>query len=254
MPSTKEVGGDEALTYADLEEAPPCLSDSTALYVSYVGGTNMQQPTAAETHPSARTASTAERDRLLKDAYDWLYFVAAEWSLDDAEDLVQEALVRALEAWPHINAWKEEQQRAWLKKVALRTLIDARRKGDTAERNSFKIAALQTPEPPPAPVDISDDRVARTNRVQLFSHLPTEDRIILNVWAEQNGRHITVQDAASMLKLTVDEYTAAKRRIGRALKRHADALHLVLSDLVAEPTPLQCGGMCANAGGSDSDE
>ncbi len=48
---------------------------------------------------SATAPPSAAQDHLVRDAYDSLYFAATHWSLPDAEDLVQDALLRALETW-----------------------------------------------------------------------------------------------------------------------------------------------------------
>ncbi|WP_123024993.1 RNA polymerase sigma factor [Mycolicibacterium stellerae] len=67
-----------------------------------------------------------------------------------AEDAVQEALVRAVESWPH---QRPDDPRGWLITTAWRRLIDLTR-SDTARRRR---ESLVSDEPPPGPAAAVDD-------------------------------------------------------------------------------------------------
>lgn len=175
------------------------------------------------------------RERLTRDGYDWLYFVATDWSFQDAEDVVQETLTRAMEAWSRIGRWTLDQQRAWLKKVALRSLIDVKRKEVTAERNLTHASEASRPDVPSQPHETIADLEARANSAKLFKKLSKQDRVLFRAWALQNCRQISCADAAKLVRMKPTEYRAAKRRLERTVRAAAQELHLGLADVIGDP-------------------
>jgi RNA polymerase sigma-70 factor (ECF subfamily) len=72
-----------------------------------------------------------------------LYAVTADLAL--AEDLVQEAFVRAASRWPQVGAYQAPE--AWVRKVALRLRLDALRRVRRQARALARLEARPRPEP-----------------------------------------------------------------------------------------------------------
>ncbi len=202
--------------------------------------------------PSAAAVSTAAQDQLVRDAYDWLYFAATQWSLPDAEDLVQDALLRALETWSTVADLTVEQKRAWLKRVALRSLLTRLRKVDTADRHRDRARDSTRNAPSLQPHELLAGEAARRARAALRNRLSTEERVLLAVWAEQNAGGMSVQRASTLLGMKPKAYLAARRRLGRTLLRQSAELNLSLGDLTGDDAPSACEG-CTGVGHDGGD-
>ncbi len=237
-----------AYAYEDIHTPLPLASDSATHCVSYAGGAMARSPTATAT-PSAA------QDHLVRDAYDWLYFAATHWSLPDAEDLVQDALLRALETWNTVADLTVEQQRAWLKRVALRSLLTRLRKLDTAERHRDRAQQSTCAAPANQPHEAVAGEAARHARARLRDRLSTQERVLLAVWAEQNAGGMSVNRAATLLGMKPKAYLAARRRLGRTLVRQSAELNLSIGDLTGDDVPLACDGCAAavHLGGDNHD-
>ena len=124
-----------------------------------------------------------------------------------AEDAVQEALIRALDAWPHDPP---RDPKAWLVAVAWRRFVDAAR--SAASRRDRELAVQV--EPPAGPAPATDDTLAL---YVLCAHpsLPRDAAVALTLRAV--GGLTTRQIAAAYL---VPEPTMAQR-ISRAKRRIA---------------------------------
>ena len=197
--------------------------------------------------PTATAETTAAQDHLVRDAYDWLYFAATHWSLPDAEDLVQDALLRAVETWDTVAHLTVEQQRAWLKRVALRSLLTRLRKVDTADRHRDRAQESTRAAAALQPHEAVAGEAARRARARLRDRLSTQERVLLAVWAEQNAGGMSVQRAAALLGMKPKAYLAARRRLGRTLLRQAAALQLSVGDLTGDDAPLTCEGCTGGA-------
>lgn len=193
----------------------------------------MAQPNTAQ---AAQPADA--RKKLMKDAYAWLRFAASDWNFADAEDIAQEALTRALEAWDTIGDWSIERQRAWLKQVALRTLIDEKRREGTAERNQARACEKSRSDATCQPYELLAGEEAEASRERLLGRLSDEERALFHVYAQQNAGELSCVDAAQLLNMTPAEYRAAKRRLERTVRRHARDLNLVLSDVTDDPATI----------------
>ncbi len=89
-----------------------------------------------------------------------------------------------------------EQQRAWLKRVALRSLLTRLRNLDTAERHRDRAQQSTCAAPASQPHEAVAGEAARHARARLRDRLSTQERVLLAVWAEQNAGGISVNRAA----------------------------------------------------------
>ena len=126
-----------------------------------------------------------------------------------AEDAVQEALIRALEAWPDDPP---RDPKAWLVAVAWRKFIDAARAETSRRGREFAVEA----EPPAGEVPATDDTL-RLYFLCAHPTLPESSAVALTLRAV--GGLTTRQIATAYL---IPEATMAQR-ISRAKRRIAGA-------------------------------
>src|SRR5215210_4652084 len=133
-----------------------------------------------------------------------------------AEDLCQEVFVRAWRRAP--RDVPDEVLRAWLHRTASNLAVDELRR-----RARRPVAASGPLEAHPAP-DGADDGAAREALAQLAPH----DRLVLLLRFEAG---LSLRELGELLAISEE---AARKRVGRARRRFADALHAVRR----EPGPL----------------
>ncbi|MGN6218296.1 MAG: RNA polymerase sigma factor [Microbacterium sp.] len=138
-----------------------------------------------------------------------------------AEDLAQEALVEALDAWPRTGI--PDNPGAWLMSVAKRRAIDGwRRRERMAQREPlFVTEALEAEASDPVPVEADPDRidddVLRLVFVACHPVLPAQARLALTL---RTIAGLTSEQIARVLLMTVP---TVQQRIVRAKKSLAAA-------------------------------
>lgn len=138
-----------------------------------------------------------------------------------AEDLAQEALVEALDAWPRTGI--PDNPGAWLMSVAKRRAIDGwRRRERMAQREPlFVTEALEAEASDPVPVEADPDRidddVLRLVFVACHPVLPAQARLALTL---RTVAGLTSEQIARVLLMTVP---TVQQRIVRAKKSLAAA-------------------------------
>jgi len=126
----------------------------------------------------------------------------ATGDLTRAEDVVQEAFVRA---WQHWSTMRDHDPRAWVEQVAWRLAIDGWRRTERFERILKRHAARPRPAEPASDVEHLDAVLA------LLRPLSTERRMLL-VLIYFDDR--SVEEAALTLGIPLG---TAKSRLARAL-------------------------------------
>ncbi len=167
--------------------------------------------------------STADFDRLYRALYPRLvrslYAVLGDASA--AEDCVQEAFVRAFQAWPRFRP--ERPVEAWLHQIALNVAISHRRKMRLREVGEL-IRRLGRPEPAPDPAE----RAAAREVVTALSSLPPRlaAAFVLRHYHGYSNREIAAATGVS------------ERTIGLRLAQAREALVRALGPARQEPAGL----------------
>jgi RNA polymerase sigma-70 factor (ECF subfamily) len=132
----------------------------------------------------------------------------------DGEDVVQEALAKAAEAFPEAGAI--ERPESWLFRIAHNAALDAlrRRKRQAAVRSEIDLADLADTGA------TADARVAATASLAAFLHLPAAQRSSV-VLIDVLGHSLT--ETAEILGFTLPAVKAALHRARAHLKELADA-------------------------------
>ena len=161
----------------------------------------------------------------LRDTFEYIYgrLVAQgrRWGLTfhDAEDLAQDALVRA---WARRHRYTPRPKKpllSWLLKVAHNLFLDRVRTRNVERRVLDKIEGVLGGD---CPTNTQHSNVADAEagkrRQELILELPDDLRTVFWVWVEQQQRRISREEAADQLGRSVDEFEAAKKRVRRAME------------------------------------
>lgn len=146
-------------------------------------------------------------------------------NLADAEDVAQDACLRAWEARARYFRHKDARVIGWLVKVAKRIVIDRSRRRQADLRRAEGALPLEEVRLsiPDGAAALTRARALRLSRT-IIDELDEVDRAFLGVWAEQRKRDITRDGAATELDMTIAEYEAAKKRLRRSAKTIAKRL------------------------------
>lgn len=170
--------------------------------------------------------------QLLGDAYPAVlrFSVKLTRNLADAEDVAQEACLRA---WKHRQRYFQREDAkvvGWLVSVAKRIVIDRAR----ARRSQLQRGEAAVPDEqlrlaiPNGEVSLGRARAAHGLR-RVLDGLDEVDRGFLGVWAEQRQRNVSREVAAEEMNMTMSEYEAAKKRLRRQVKVVAEQLGVDVS-------------------------
>jgi RNA polymerase sigma-70 factor (ECF subfamily) len=154
--------------------------------------------------------------------------------IDLAEDAVQDAVVRALERWPHDGV--PPDPRAWLIVAAKRRAIDVIRR--EIRRVGKEAAAMSLLEPGPEPSDVVRDDLLRLMFTCCHPALSAEAQVALAL--RTLGGLSTPEVARALM---VPEATMAKR-LTRAKRKIAQA-HIPYRVPAAEELPSRLRGVAA---------
>ena len=133
---------------------------------------------------------------------------------EDAEDVAQEAFIRAHRAFRHLR--DRDRFRAWLVRMTWRLAVN-RRRGDT-RREARELTALR-PSRPPTSEDALIAAERSTRLWQAIDRLPEKLRLVIVLSAlEEQG----IADVASVLKIPPG---TVKSRLFDARKRLQEMLH-----------------------------
>ncbi len=134
-----------------------------------------------------------------------------------AEDIAQEAFARALTRWPRIASY--ELPEAWVRRVALRLTIDARRRMRRAASMSVRLAAAQRGSGDPRDPHDPHDPLAATALSVALLRLPLPLRHVLVLYYLAD---LPVEDIARDCGISVgtvrNRLAAARDRLERELK------------------------------------
>jgi RNA polymerase sigma-70 factor (ECF subfamily) len=134
----------------------------------------------------------------------------------DAEDVAQEALLRAYRRFRHLR--ERDRFRAWLVRIAFRLALDRVR---TARRREMRETMWARPERS-APVASAEDLAARSQfeeqLARAMDELPEKLRLVLMLCAMQDH---TLEEVASMLGVPIG---TVKSRLFFARKKLAEKL------------------------------
>jgi RNA polymerase sigma factor (sigma-70 family) len=157
---------------------------------------------------------------------------------DDASDIVQEAMLKAVSHWPELADLGEKQRRAWLKTTTRRTALDAIRHRKRAKRGGGNLRSLddlvceagagnrQLALVEPVADDTSPSKRAEFQelRDQVLRDLPDDQReicalILQEKWSpEKVAEHLGISCHHVLLKAS-----AGMVRLRQALKGRAKA-------------------------------
>jgi len=198
---------------------------------------------------SASTADETEIraafDRLLRDLRPKLHRYCARMtgSVIDAEDIVQEAIVKAIEAFPQAGSIANAE--GWLIRIAHNTALDFLRRRARQEA----IGTDEDPEMVVDPVATVDDRLSVATSLRTFMRLPVAQRssvILMDVLGYSLG------EVSNILDNGIPAVKAALHR-GRVRPEQRSGAHLRRWRLSASPgavatilrmaaVPIQSGG------------
>ncbi len=161
---------------------------------------------AATAARSGEFAGLAERH--LDAAYRLAGYMLSDGT--EAEDALQEALVRAWKGWPSLR--ERSSFNAWLDRIVVNVCRDR-----LAERRSVRVLALDEDVEGPDPFGsaLADDAVGRS-----LVRLPTEQRavVILRFW-----RDMPLAEIAELLEIPVG---TVKSRLHNALRTLAQVIEI----------------------------
>lgn len=128
---------------------------------------------------SRRSSAPARFEALVCPHYETLYRTAWRWtrSTEDAEDLVQETLVRA---YPRVSELERlDKPRSWLIRVMYRLFVDATRRHDRRKVVPLDAVAAELASELPGPEE-STERARNAERVALvWGRMDRENRALL---------------------------------------------------------------------------
>lgn len=152
----------------------------------------------------------------------------------EAEELVQETLLRAWAKRGHYTPRPETPLVAWLVRLAQNLLIDRLRAEQVRNRVLEQMEHDQASDHPTRTQysSLADADAAR-RRARLLVGLPEDLQRIFLVWVEQWDRRIDRDEAAVRLGMTVEEYEAAKKRVRRAIEKEMERLGYKIEDLLS---------------------
>jgi RNA polymerase sigma-70 factor (sigma-E family) len=109
-------------------------------------------------------------DELLRTAY------LIVWDLGEAEDLVQESLVKVARRWPRVR--RMEHPTAYARKIVVHLALDDRQR-QTRRRQELQHGRPPTERTDPGPSRIIDQIDARAELVAALGSLPPRQRAVL---------------------------------------------------------------------------
>ncbi len=138
--------------------------------------------------------------------------LAVVWSPEDAQEVVQDATVRA---WRQLGGLRDETRwPGWYRRIAVRQAIDrARKLGDRRVRE-IDVGSVDSN----AGTDPSGQWTERVAIMEALSHLTPDDRTLLGL---RFGADLEVPDIAAALDVPLG---TVKSRLHRALGRLAQAM------------------------------
>lgn len=154
--------------------------------------------------------------------------------LDLVEDVVQEALLRALRSWPATGV--PEQPEAWVFRVARNLAVDTLRRHQTAARRTAELprpATVTVAQEPDDPASIADDTL---RMLFLCSHpaVPADARVPL-ILKTVCGLGVPAIAAALLQK----EATIAQRLVRAKAKLQRDGVAFVMPTAAELPARLE---------------
>ena len=167
-------------------------------------------------YPAATTEQTALFERWVEGTADGLYRLAARMlgDLDAADDVLQDAYLRAFTALRRGEFNGESEVRTWLYRIVVNVALNARRSDQRREANL----------PPAPPAAESSDRIAA--RLQLhelakwMQDLPDDQRAVL-VLKELEG--LSAREVAAVLECTESAVEQRLVRARAALRKRSSA-------------------------------
>jgi len=155
-------------------------------------------------------------------------------TVEEAEELVQETLLRAWTKRGHYTPRPETPLVGWLLRVARNLFVDRLRAQQVSRRALEQMEHDQgSDHPTRTQYSILGNTDAARRRVRLLVGLPEDLQRVFWVWVEQCDRRINRDEAAVRLGMTVEEYEAAKKRVRRAIEREMELLGYKTRDLLS---------------------
>lgn len=172
-------------------------------------------PLAHSIERDAAARSRAEFEALLGEAVPLAYRVARAVLRNsaDAEDVAQEALLRAYRRWDRLR--DRARFRAWLVRIAFRLALDRVR---SAKRRTVRETLWSETAPPPSTEDIARESELHGRLQAALAELPDKFRLALLLSAMEGH---TMEEVAALLGLPLG---TVKSRIFVARKRLAEKL------------------------------
>jgi RNA polymerase sigma-70 factor (ECF subfamily) len=141
-----------------------------------------------------------------------LGFVRRVIGAEDAEDVVQEAFLRAIQSPPRSHA------RAWLYRIALNVIHDRRRQGRRAGAAMARVARPSTVPSGLGPAGVAERKDLAAAAFAAIERLPERQRLVLLLRVQ---RHMDYDEIAIALDCSVG---AARQHFHVAVKAVRDAL------------------------------
>jgi RNA polymerase sigma factor (sigma-70 family) len=173
-------------------------------------------------------------------------YACAKLRLDGAaaRDVVDRAMLRAIERLDQFQERPGKTFDAWFRKILTNFVRDEHRHRERTQRLRDAVDTATRPPTIPPPDVLLINAQAKMRRDQIVSQLSQANRIVFEVWAQQNAGYIDRTEAASRLGMTIEQYEAAKKRVETAVENAMKRLRFQKEDLWSE-MPVAAG---ANSG------
>jgi RNA polymerase sigma factor (sigma-70 family) len=171
-------------------------------------------------------------------------------SAADANEVASRAAVRAIAKLEQYQEQPGVSFDAWFRKIVTNLVRDEHRHRErtTRLRDFAKEATRAAPTLPPN-LELANFQ-AKMRRDQLVAQLPSDLRVVFEVWVQQHDQSINRTEAAARLGMTMAGYEAAKKRVERESLKALERLRFDTGDLWSE-MPVAVG---ANAGREEEDQ
>jgi RNA polymerase sigma factor (sigma-70 family) len=156
----------------------------------------------------------------------------------DAEDLVGNAVLRAIEKSDQYTQREGSTFVSWLTKLAYNILIDEFRK---RKKERIYVENIYISNKLELIYDLSrqesdiieneQNKKSIKNREDLLKLLSEEDKTFFIIWVQQHSKLITRLEASFRLGINIDDYESSKKRVGRSIKKCMKILNLTTNDI-----------------------
>jgi len=191
------------------------------------------------TRASRATGDAAEFERLMREHVAALYRSAYRWtgSVDRAEDLVQQLLVRL---YPRLAELRElDRLRPWATRVMYRIFVDELRR-ERASPVQFGAEASVDPEMPagegeawldpgPGPAELAEQELTQERLVRAWERLGQEHRVVLSL---HDIEDYTLPELAQIMDIPLGTLKSRLHRARARLRELLAAERIIAADRV----------------------